>query len=454
MGLSRRKFISAGIVAAACAGLPLKSALAESRLDGRKVRKPMSPSPSPLTSSADRLNYYTKSTFDPYVNTVFRVQLAPSDIRELKLTVVGDYLTSLSRVDVTGNEPKTECFSLLLTMSPGKPFEQDTYFIEHDALGTFYLFVVPVSAQDKKGVSYYEAIIYRRESNEISYDSGVWETNRRLNTSSTRPTINDAQPTVTAVTPQLIWNPGLVYGGGITEGSAVESPAKRGNTKEEQEIFYFRPLPPDPEIVATRTRERIARVRRAAGKLTMAQAAPAIGGLKLGITTEQVLALFPGSKDDKEVLSSLSRPASRFGESSLTIKPGKYSSNSKFDRISQISLTLLDGRVSTLYVGYDGPVWENVDEFVAKFSEEKSLPTIDSWEAYAGMDTQLKTLKCQDFEVSLFAGGQNLEINYVHLRDLTAQRKLKERRAAAAAEKKLESKPQASEPSKERRERK
>jgi hypothetical protein len=414
--------MKAGIMAAACASLPLKSALAQSWSKG--VELP--------SGSLEQLNYYTKSTFAPYVNTKFRVHLGPSNTRGLKLIEVGDYLTSLSRLDASTSMPGSECFSLLLTIPAGKPFDQDTYLIEHEVLGTFYMFVVPVSAHTKKkNLDYYEAVIYRR-SEAVIYDRQAYSVGHNPGiVTEARPTINDTRPTITAIPPQLIWNQGRVYGGGVTESTGVESPAKRGNSKEEQEIYYFRPLPPDPSIAANRTNDRIARARRAAGRLTMGQAAPTISGLKLGMTTEQVLALFPGSKDDKEVRASLARPASQFGQSSLTIIPGKYSSKSKFDRISQIVFTLLDGRVSTLYVGYDGPVWEHVDEFVTKFSEEKSLPTTDSWEAYVGMDTQLKTLKCKDFEISLFAGGQNVEINYVQIRDLTAQQKLKERRAAA-----------------------
>jgi hypothetical protein len=445
MEYSRRMFMKAGVLAAACAGLPLKSVLAESVLNGERIPTLREPTVIPPLSSSriEQLNYYTQSTFAPYANTRFRVHLGPSNTRGLKLIEVGDYLSSLSQVDATATTPETECFSLLFTIPPGKPFEQDTYMIEHDALGTFYMFVVPVSAHTKKKLDYYEAVIYRRQQNSVMQNSTV--------VAEARPTINDTRPTITAIPPQLIWNPERVYGSGVTDSPGVESQPKRGNSKEEQEIFYFRPLPPDPSIVSARTNERIARARRAAGRLTMSQA-PVISGLKLGMTTEQVLALFPGSKDDREVRSSLSRPASKFGESSLTISPVNYSSKSKFDRISQITFTLLDGRVSTLYVGYDGPVWEDVDEFVTKFSEERGLPGGDSWKAYVGMDTQLKTLKCKDFEVSLFAGGQNVEINYVQMKDLTAQEKLKERRAAAKKKELSESKPQASEPSVKTRE--
>jgi hypothetical protein len=68
---------------------------------------------------------------------------------------------------------------------------------------------------------------------------------------------------------------------------------------------------------------------------------------------------------------------------------------------------------------------------VTDFSTGKNMPAADSWETYVGMDDQLKTLKCKDFEVSLFAGGKNLSINYVQMRDLVALQKYKERRAKA-----------------------
>jgi hypothetical protein len=410
--------MKAGMLAAAC--LPLKSALAQNWSKGVESS----------SSSLEQLDYYTKSTFTPYVNTKFRVHLAPSNTRGLKLIGVSDYINSVSRLDAPASLPGAECFSLLLTIPSGKPFAQDTYLVEHAALGTFYMFVVPVSAPGKN-LDYYEAVIYRRSEVAI-YDRQKYSAlhNPAIVTGA-QTTVNDTRPVINTIPPQLIWNPGRVDAGSVAESTAVESPAKRGNSKEEQEIYYFRPLPTDPSIAENRTKERIARARRAASRLTMSQAAPAISGLKLGMTTEQVLALFPGSKNDKEVSSSLSKPATKFGESSFEIRPGKYSTKSKFDRISQIVFTLLDGRVSTLYVGYDGPVWEHVDEFVTTFSEEKSLPTSDSWEAYVGLDAQLKTLKCKDFEISLFAGGQNVEINYVQMSDLTAQQKLKERRAKA-----------------------
>ena len=166
--------------------------------------------------------------------------------------------------------------------------------------------------------------------------------------------------------------------------------------------------------------------------LTMA-GAPDIKGLRLGMTPDEVLALFPGSKDDSEVRSSLSRAPSEFGVSSFVIRPAQYQSKEKFAGVNQITFTLLDGRVSTFSVGYNGPEYSHVDKFVAKFVEGTSLPPADQWEAYVGMDTQLKTLKCKDFEARVFAGGQDGNLNYVLMRDLEADKKLKERRAKARA---------------------
>ena len=151
------------------------------------------------------------------------------------------------------------------------------------------------------------------------------------------------------------------------------------------------------------------------------------------MTADEVLALFPGSKDDAELRSRLSRPASPFGVSGFVIRPDKYESKEKFAGINQVSLNLLDGRLSSFSVGYNGPEYSHVDKFVAQAVEGTSLPPADQWEAYVGMENQLKTLKCKDFEVRVFAGGQGGNLNYVLMRDLEADEKLKDRRAKARA---------------------
>ena len=64
----------------------------------------------------------------------------------------------------------------------------------------------------------------------------------------------------------------------------------------------------------------------------------------------------------------------------------------------------------------------------------KKKPAVDQWDAYVGMDNQLKTLTCSEFEVRAFAGGQGGSLNYVVVKDLVADQKLKDRRAKARAQ--------------------
>ena len=178
-------------------------------------------------------------------------------------------------------------------------------------------------------------------------------------------------------------------------------------------------------------------VARAQGACTLPLAqAPAVDGLRLGMKADEVLALFPGSRADKEVRASLLAPPGRVGVSGLTIMPARYSSKEKFPRVTAITLTFLDGRVSTLNVHYAGPEYKHVDEFLGKFLEGRKLPAAHAWEPYVGMDTQLKTLNCKGFELKVYAGGKNVQnINYIELTDVAARRRLKDRRDKAGAAK-------------------
>jgi len=161
--------------------------------------------------------------------------------------------------------------------------------------------------------------------------------------------------------------------------------------------------------------------------------APVINRIKLGMTADEVLALFPGSKDDEEVKAALSRRG-QVGNSSLPITPSKYGNSADFKSISRVSLSLLDGRVLSFTVQYNGPEWSHIDKFVEKFVEGKDLPAADQWEPYVGMETQMKTLTCSGFSIRLFNGGEGGSQNYVLIKDIEADNTLKERRKKAQAQ--------------------
>lgn len=173
--------------------------------------------------------------------------------------------------------------------------------------------------------------------------------------------------------------------------------------------------------------------KKAECSLTKAEA-PLVNALKLGMTQEEVLAALPGSKDDQELRSQLSRPPSRLGVSNFVVHAERLEPHDKYDAFTHFTFHLLDGRVSTMNIGFNGPVFSKVDEFVTRFVEGTNLPPADQWQPFTGMDDQLKILKCKDFEVRVFIGGQDGKLNYVLLTDLEADRQLKDRRAKARAQ--------------------
>lgn len=149
------------------------------------------------------------------------------------------------------------------------------------------------------------------------------------------------------------------------------------------------------------------------------------------MTPADVLALFPGSKDDAEVRADLMKPANPLGTSTLLIRSTKYETNGRFEGIKDITLKFLDGRVSGFTAAYNGPEYAHVDMFVKRFVEGTNLPNAAQWEAHTGLDNQLKVLKCAEFEVRVFAGGPGGSLNYVQMQDVEADKKLKERRRKA-----------------------
>lgn len=150
---SRRKFLKCGAMAAAAAGFLLKSptfAQQSPRRDPRTIFE------IPIESKRTKTFYFNQNTFEPYLNTEFRVTEGEKVIR-LKLVRVQDRTVRPSK-----NAPKQvsgECFSLLFQASDELSIVRQTHVLDHDALGQFTLFLV--RADDEKRGICYEAIINR-----------------------------------------------------------------------------------------------------------------------------------------------------------------------------------------------------------------------------------------------------------------------------------------------------
>ena len=135
MSVSRRTFIKTASVAAIAAATLGKSALSALAQD-----------------STDPLANYTQATFTQYINSVFR--LHGSRTVDVVLEKVQDALPET--VSRTGGRE-----SFLLHFRGGDVrLPQDTYTVEHAALGSFGLFLVPAGA-DANGAQSYVATINR-----------------------------------------------------------------------------------------------------------------------------------------------------------------------------------------------------------------------------------------------------------------------------------------------------
>ncbi len=142
MSISRRKFVKAGVLAAAFAALPARTILGQSfkERDG-------DPHEIPVVQTTPLPNY-TKATFVSYLNSIFQLH-----------TVDGIIEVTLLSVDDMPAPKGGECFTLLFR-GGGTAHKQDTYTLVHPALGTVQLMLVPTGS-DQNGAQGYLATLNR-----------------------------------------------------------------------------------------------------------------------------------------------------------------------------------------------------------------------------------------------------------------------------------------------------
>ena len=144
MVVSRRGFIKRGSLLVVATGVSLSSA---DRIFGHDT-DPQNTSP---TSDDSASFNYAKATFEPYLNTVFRIYVSSSKVLAATLVSIDD-IGPVPDKAVGGRE------SFVLKFRGTETLKQNTYKIEHQDLGSFELFLVP--GNNKKTV-YYLAIINR-----------------------------------------------------------------------------------------------------------------------------------------------------------------------------------------------------------------------------------------------------------------------------------------------------
>ncbi len=90
-----------------------------------------------------------KQSFDPHLNTTFKVLTEAHGLLETQLVEIKDH-----------SNDDMETFTLLFKVPKEKFFDQKTYKIEHEKMGDIELFLTPVVSKDQDAL-YYESVFNR-----------------------------------------------------------------------------------------------------------------------------------------------------------------------------------------------------------------------------------------------------------------------------------------------------
>lgn len=136
--------------------------------------------------------------------------------------------------------------------------------------------------------------------------------------------------------------------------------------------------------------------------LTVAQA-PAIRGLRLGMSVDDVLAAFPGSKYDENLQRQLKEAETEraLGQASLSLFPVNYpEAKEKFAGISNLSFIAFDRKIVEIKATYflPQPADWSVQMLTAKFIETFGLPSLGAWTTQSSGSN----LRCAEFEVQVW----------------------------------------------------
>lgn len=155
MSISRRGFLHSAFVSAVAVGVFSQAAVpAFGQNSEAKDSKGYFQVPPQVFS--ERSFHFTQATFEPYLRSEFRVTVGPYKVVKLTLIKIEDQRTGRGLESAEG-----ECFSLLFKADGKLSDLQQTYVLQHEALGKFSLFLV--EAGEKENEIHYLATINRMQ---------------------------------------------------------------------------------------------------------------------------------------------------------------------------------------------------------------------------------------------------------------------------------------------------
>jgi hypothetical protein len=157
--------------------------------------------------------------------------------------------------------------------------------------------------------------------------------------------------------------------------------------------------------------------------LTMATS-PTVRDIKLGMSSQQLLALFPNSKKRKEIKDALEKIRETTSNEIvyLSFDPVTDSSSERFSGVESILAGINKGQLVDFNVSYVGATWRTVDEWIDKLSETLGLPKAKGW-VVGSSENPGKILKCKGVEIEAGIQGGGASIRVRNTEPITGERK-------------------------------
>jgi hypothetical protein len=174
-------------------------------------------------------------------------------------------------------------------------------------------------------------------------------------------------------------------------------------------------------------------------KLTRAQA-PVIRGFRLGMTSDELFAIFPANEreesDRAQQLKSAELPPN-YGYASFQFNPSNYATKDRFMGVSSLTIGLFDRKVVYISASYSNtPQFDRIGQSMEIITRQFGLPEFKSWPGYSESFEYWNnpSLSCDGFAFQVYVSNGSIVIN---LSD-PAYKKIAEERKKTDLTKKLE----------------
>ncbi|HEU0184879.1 MAG TPA: hypothetical protein VFS27_06155 [Blastocatellia bacterium] len=172
-------------------------------------------------------------------------------------------------------------------------------------------------------------------------------------------------------------------------------------------------------------------------KLTLAQA-PAIRGLRLGMTSDELFTIFPANEreefDRAQKLKSAELPPN-YGSAFFQFVPSNYATKDRFTGIYQLNFWLFDKKVVSIVAYYgSAPQFDRPGQLMEIITKQFDLPEFKDWPNYNEY-SGIPSLPCEGFTFQVDANNATGGSFTITLTDPAYKKIVEDRKQADRAKK-------------------